>query len=285
MAYTFDKANANAPSTRNDAVFRDVRQPRHLSRRLVSPARRRRQPPWLMGTAKMPDVVNGYKWELYNLAEDLLAGQRPRGQDARQAAARCRSCSWSRRRSTRCSRWTTRSSRALVAPRPSATAGRNVFTYSGEMSGIPDERRAEHPQQVLHHHRRGRGPAGRRRRHARDDGRPLRRLRPLPAQGQAGVHLQLPRPGAVPLGRPGRARARQAHHRVRLQVRRPRLRQGRHRRAEGGRQGSRQQEDPAHHPVPHDDRRDLRRRRRHPHRRWTTRTTRCRSASPASSTS
>jgi arylsulfatase len=26
----------------------------------------------------------------------------------------------------------------IIAPRPSATAGRNVFTYSGEMSGLPD---------------------------------------------------------------------------------------------------------------------------------------------------
>ena len=27
--------------------------------------------PWLLGTAKLPDdVVNGYKWELYNLTED-----------------------------------------------------------------------------------------------------------------------------------------------------------------------------------------------------------------------
>ena len=34
MAYTFDKANANAPSKRDDAVFRDGRQPRDLPRRL-----------------------------------------------------------------------------------------------------------------------------------------------------------------------------------------------------------------------------------------------------------
>ena len=27
-------------------------------------------PPWLLGLGKMPDVVNGYKWELYNIAED-----------------------------------------------------------------------------------------------------------------------------------------------------------------------------------------------------------------------
>ncbi len=30
MAYTFDKANANAPSTRTHAIFRDGRQSRHL---------------------------------------------------------------------------------------------------------------------------------------------------------------------------------------------------------------------------------------------------------------
>ena len=36
-----------------------------------------------------------------------------------------------------------------------------------------------------------------------------------------------------------RSRAGQAHHRVRLHLRRARLRQGRHRRAEGGRQGGR----------------------------------------------
>ena len=27
-------------------------------------------PPWLLGTGKLPDVVNGYNWELYNIAED-----------------------------------------------------------------------------------------------------------------------------------------------------------------------------------------------------------------------
>ena len=43
MAYTWDKANANAPSDAHDPVFRDVRQPRHLSRRLDRLPRRRRR--------------------------------------------------------------------------------------------------------------------------------------------------------------------------------------------------------------------------------------------------
>ena len=34
MAYTWDKANADAPSPAHDPVFRDARQPRHLPRRL-----------------------------------------------------------------------------------------------------------------------------------------------------------------------------------------------------------------------------------------------------------
>ena len=39
-----------------------------------------------MGLGQLPDVVNGYKWELYNIAEDYSEKQRPRRQDAGQAA-------------------------------------------------------------------------------------------------------------------------------------------------------------------------------------------------------
>ena len=55
MAYTFDKANAKAPSKRetqyfemfgNRAIYHDG-----WIAATVPP-----QPPWLMGTAKMPDV-------------------------------------------------------------------------------------------------------------------------------------------------------------------------------------------------------------------------------------
>ena len=69
MAYTFDKANANAPSRRttqyfemmgNRAIYHDG-----WIATTTPPAG-----PWLMGMGKMPDVVNGYKWELYNIAED-----------------------------------------------------------------------------------------------------------------------------------------------------------------------------------------------------------------------
>ena len=47
----------------------------------------------------------------------------------------------------------------IITPRPSATAGRTVFTYSGVTAGLPDWQCSQHPEQVLHHHSRCRNPA------------------------------------------------------------------------------------------------------------------------------
>src|SRR5260370_27835035 len=68
MVYTWDAAGANAASQRktqyfemmgNRAIYHDGR-----GASPTPPA-----PPWSMGLAKMPeDVLNGYQWELYNLA-------------------------------------------------------------------------------------------------------------------------------------------------------------------------------------------------------------------------
>src|SRR5271165_3336712 len=69
MVSTWDKANANAPSTRttryfemfgNRAIYHDG-----WIACTIPP-----QPSWAMGMGTMPDVVNGYKWEHYNIADD-----------------------------------------------------------------------------------------------------------------------------------------------------------------------------------------------------------------------
>jgi arylsulfatase len=92
-------------------------------------------PPWLMGTAKMPDVMD-YKWELYNIGEDYsqahdLAAKMPDKAKELQAV------------------FMTEAAKYQVLPidnsvlpriltaRPSATSGRTVFTYSGKMPGLP----------------------------------------------------------------------------------------------------------------------------------------------------
>jgi arylsulfatase A-like enzyme len=136
MLYTFDKSNAGAPSTRptqyfemfgNRAIYHDG-----WIAATTPPA-----PPWLLGTAKLPDVVNGYKWELYNIAEDYsenndLAAKMPdKLRDLQELFFV---------EATKYNVFPLDNSvlPRIIASRPSATAGRDVFTYSGEMSGFPD---------------------------------------------------------------------------------------------------------------------------------------------------
>ena len=81
MVYTFDAANAKAPSKRDSQYF-EMFGNRAFYRDGWIAATVPPQPPWLMGTAKMPDMMTGYKWELYNITNDFsenndLAAQHP----------------------------------------------------------------------------------------------------------------------------------------------------------------------------------------------------------------
>ena len=103
-----------------------------------SPRPLRRLRPGFSGLSNCPqDVVNGYKWELYNLAEDYsenndLAAKMPDKLREMQELFLVEA--------TKYNVFPLDNSvlPRIMAPRPSATAGRNVFTYSGEMSGLPD---------------------------------------------------------------------------------------------------------------------------------------------------
>ena len=70
MVYTFDSANAKAPSKRDTQYF-EMFGNRAIYHDGWVAATVPPQPPWLMGTAKMPDLMTGYKWELYNIADDF----------------------------------------------------------------------------------------------------------------------------------------------------------------------------------------------------------------------
>ncbi len=136
MAYTWDKANANVPSKRTTQYFEMFgnRAIYHDGWIAATPPP---QPPWLMGTAKMPDVLTGYKWELYNIANDYsentdLSTQYPDKlkelQDLFLAEAK----------KYQVLPLDNSILERIVAPRPSATAGRTEFTYTSEMAGLPD---------------------------------------------------------------------------------------------------------------------------------------------------
>src|SRR5262249_9899668 len=136
MAYTFDKKNADAPSTRKTQYF-EMFANRGIYHDGWYACTTPPAPPWLLGTAKLPeDVVNGYKWELYNLKEDSsqyndLAAKMPdKLRDMKEAFLV---------EATKYNVFPLDNSvlPRVLAPRPSATAGRTEFTYSGEMAGLP----------------------------------------------------------------------------------------------------------------------------------------------------
>ena len=135
MAYTFDKANANAPSTRPTQYF-EMFGNRAIYHDGWIAATTPWEGPWLMGVGHAPDVVNGYKWELYNIAEDYsenndLAAKMPDKLRSMQELFLVEAAKYNV--------FPLDNSvleRALT-PRPSPTAGKSVFTYSGEVAGIP----------------------------------------------------------------------------------------------------------------------------------------------------
>ena len=84
MAYTFDSANATAAVEARHAVFRDGSAIAAIYHDGWYACTTPPFPPWLLGTAKMPEV-NDYKWELYNLAEDYSQYNDLAAKDAGQA--------------------------------------------------------------------------------------------------------------------------------------------------------------------------------------------------------
>ena len=69
MVYTWDKANANATSRRTTQYF-EMLGNRAIYRDGWVAATTPATIPWELSTATPPDVITGYKWELYNVEED-----------------------------------------------------------------------------------------------------------------------------------------------------------------------------------------------------------------------
>jgi arylsulfatase len=135
MAYTWDKANADAPSRRTTQYF-EMLGNRAIYHDGWVAATTPATLPWELSTKPAPDVITGYKWELYNVKGDPtesndLAQAMPdklkEMQDLFYAEAKKNNVLPLDNSSL--TRWN--------APRPSLTAGRKTFTYSGELSGVP----------------------------------------------------------------------------------------------------------------------------------------------------
>ena len=132
MAYTWDKANANAPDEAHHAVLRDVRLAGDLPRRVDRCGAAARA---AVGDGQPSPPPEAFKWELYDLNDDWtenhdLAREEPdrlkEMQDLFTSEA------------TKYNVFPLDNSVVgrLVAPRPNPTAGRNVFTYSGTVANV-----------------------------------------------------------------------------------------------------------------------------------------------------
>jgi arylsulfatase A-like enzyme len=135
MAYTWDKANASAPTRRTTQYF-EMLGNRAIYHDGWVAATTPVTYPWELSSKPAPDVISGYNWELYNVQEDPtesndLAAQMPGKVKELQALfyEEARRYNVLPLDNTTLTRW--------VGPKPSLTAGRTVFTYSGTLSGIP----------------------------------------------------------------------------------------------------------------------------------------------------
>ena len=208
MAYTFDKANADAPSTRKTQYFEMIAN-RGIYHDGWYANTTPPHGPWILN-APLPPILD-YKWELYNLTEDYsqandLAATMPDKLKEMQAlfdqeAAKYQVLPLDNRSFAR-----------AVEPRPSTTAGRSGVHLHGREPRHPGGQRTEHPRASPTPSRadvdvpQGGGNGMLATLGGRWGGWGL-----YIAQRQAGVQLQHAHPRPVPLGGRGQADARQAH--------------------------------------------------------------------------
>lgn len=134
MVYTFDKANANAKSKRDTQYF-EMFANRGIYHDGWYACTTPPVPVWELGTKPLPPV-NEYKWELYNLTEDYsqahdLAAKNPDKLKEMQALFLAEAKKY------QVFPLDNSTLPRIITPRPSATAGKTVFTYVGENVGIP----------------------------------------------------------------------------------------------------------------------------------------------------
>jgi arylsulfatase len=136
MAYTWDDANANAPTRHTTQYFEMLGNRAIFSDGWVA-ATTPATIPWVLSSKAAPDVLTGYKWELYNVAEDPtqsndLAAQMPDKLAEMQALFYSEATKYNvlPLDNSTLARWN--------APKPNLTGGRTEFTYMGPLSGVPN---------------------------------------------------------------------------------------------------------------------------------------------------
>jgi len=134
MMYTFDKKNANAASTRRTQYF-EMMGDRAIYHDGWMAGTKVMRPPWAHFEPKVS--VLDYPWELYDLRKDWtqaenLAATNPAKLKELQALF------WREAQKYRVLPLDASVVTRLITPKPSITAGRNVFTWTQPLTGTPN---------------------------------------------------------------------------------------------------------------------------------------------------
>ncbi len=135
FAYTFDKANANGPSTHHTQYFEMFGDHAIYHDGWIASTKVMR-PPWVTAGNFSQDPA-GYPWELYDLTKDWtqfdnVADKYPEKVKEMDALF------WTEAAKYQVLPLDSSVATRIVAPRPSLSAGRSVFTYNGPVTGTPN---------------------------------------------------------------------------------------------------------------------------------------------------
>jgi len=134
MVYTFEAKNANAPSTRKTQYFEMFGNRAIYHENWIAGTKVMR-PPWVF----VPTKVNvlDYPWELYNLNDDWtqandLAAKNP------EKLKELQELFWKEAEKYQVLPLDDSVVARMITPRPSITAGRDVFTWTRPLTGTPN---------------------------------------------------------------------------------------------------------------------------------------------------
>ncbi|HME32973.1 MAG TPA: sulfatase-like hydrolase/transferase, partial [Terriglobales bacterium] len=135
MVYTFDKANANAPSTHHTQYFEMMGDHAIYHDGWIASTKVMR-PPWIVSGPVSQDPA-GFPYELYDVTKDWtqfdnVAAKYP------EKVKEMDKLFWEEAAKYQVMPLDATVATRLVTPRPSLSAGRTVFTYSGEITGTPN---------------------------------------------------------------------------------------------------------------------------------------------------
>jgi hypothetical protein len=133
MMYTFDARNSEAPSTHKTQYFEMMGQ-QAVYREGWLACTKVMRPPWVQVVPK--ESVLDYPWELYNLNEDYsqstdLAAEQP------DRLKQMKAVFWAEAKKYQVLPIDDSYVSRAITPRPSLTAGRDVFTWTRPITGIP----------------------------------------------------------------------------------------------------------------------------------------------------